>query len=391
MAVRKIGPSWWIDFQFDDTRYRKRSPLNTKGGAQDFEIVLRSELARHGSLERLEPAPTPPQVVTFAEFAERWMLTYVAVNNKWSEQCNKRSVLRANLLPAFGDRPLDAITSAVVERFKVEQLRRRGRAGEGLRPKTLNNILTVLRKCLVTAVEWGELDQLPLIRFLKTGPVPFRYLSPVEAAALLAAAPPGPWREMVLVALHTGLRHCELAGLAWEDVNLERRTLHVVRAKVRGRIAPPKNFRSRTIPLTTQAVAALRALSREAEWVFGHATTDSRARYALRRACERAGLQRLGWHALRHTFASRLAAAGAPLKAVQDLLGHSSMAMTLRYAHLGPQELRFAVELLEDRGSGPSLTGPWDRDARRILDIDPEHLGFPPAQQSQTTALKAVV
>jgi site-specific recombinase XerD len=62
--------------------------------------------------------------------------------------------------------------------------------------------------------------------------------------------------------------------------------------------------------------------------------------------CKRAGLRRIGWHALRHTFASHLVMRGVPLKAVQELMGHATIEMTMRYAHLSPDVRRSAVQML---------------------------------------------
>ena len=67
----------------------------------------------------------------------------------------------------------------------------------------------------------------------------------------------------------------------------------------------------------------------------------------MRRACKKAGIRYIGWHTLRHTFASQLVSEGVPINAVQELLGHSSIVMTMKYAHLAPSALRSAVDVLE--------------------------------------------
>lgn len=75
-------------------------------------------------------------------------------------------------------------------------------------------------------------------------------------------------------------------------------------------------------------------------------------KWPLRAACERAGIRLVGWHVLRHTFASHLVMRGAPLEAVQELLGHQDIKMTMRYAHLSPDARRDAVRLLDGPADG---------------------------------------
>ena len=82
----------------------------------------------------------------------------------------------------------------------------------------------------------------------------------------------------------------------------------------------------------------------------GEMMNSGEIKWPLWRACKRAGLRRIGWHVLRHTFASHLVMRGAPLKAVQELLAHATIMMTMRYAHLAPEISREAVKLLDARG-----------------------------------------
>src|SRR4030095_321719 len=105
-----------------------------------------------------------------------------------------------------------------------------------------------------------------------------------------------------------------------------------------------------------KAIAALRAHRHlRGEFVFcqedGRMLTDNECKWPLWHACRRAGIRRLGWHVLRHTFASHLVMRGVPLKVVQELMGHASIEMTMRYAHLAPAMHSEAVRLLDSYGN----------------------------------------
>src|ERR1700722_3714021 len=153
MAVRKLKGSWWVDFTFNDTRYRKRSPENSRAGAATYELALRQRLA---SGKRINDVNRPGQKeVTFKNFAKQWFEDYVKPNNKYSEQLAKKYVISASLIPAFGNTPIGEISSHDIERYKAEQVK------QGFTNKTIRNRLTILNKCLVTAYEWLRFDGAP--------------------------------------------------------------------------------------------------------------------------------------------------------------------------------------------------------------------------------------
>jgi integrase len=374
--------TWWVDFRFGGERYRKRSPENSRAGALAYEAVLRGRLTRGEPLQEPARNETPP---TFETFAWRWYDTYVRANNRLSEQINKRCTLRVHLVPWFGRCRVNEITGLAVEEFKTAKLK------AGLSPKTINNYLSILGRCLRHAEEWLNIDAVPKIKQLRVPPQKFDYLSFAEAAALLDATTDLQWHAMVLVALRTGLRLGELKGLQWNDVDLERSHLTVHRAVVHDQIGAPKNNRERQVPFTSDVRDALLALDRTRPYVFGrygYRPLDQKtAEHALREACRGAGLRHIGWHTLRHTFASHLAMKGVSMKAIQELLGHSHMTMTMRYAHLAPSTLRDAVSVLEPvRVAGQPIVGQRAVNALALIGIQkqkhPELLGVPANPQT---------
>jgi integrase len=342
MSARKIRGHWYVDFRHEYQRVRKRSPENSRAGALAYEATLRGRLARG---QPMIPAPRQPTAKPrFEAFAWRWYAIYVETNNKPSEQKAKRLILKNHLVPAFGTLTLDAITTLKAEEFKAVKLT------TGLAPKSINNCLAVLGKCLRTAEEWNELDRVPKLKLLRVPPQKFDFLSREEAERLIRTTQEQPWRAMITVALRTGLRLGELIALDWSDVNVETRLLTVRRSAFKRQIVSTKSNRIRHIPFTKETERALRAIQQPSGAVFnqcGRSVDDQSARRAIARLSKEAGIRHIGWHVLRHTFASHLVTAGVSIKAVQELLGHSDVRTTMRYAHLAPSALHDAVRVLE--------------------------------------------
>jgi integrase len=346
MAVRLLKKSWWVDFQFDQKRYRKRSPENTRQGARAYELLLRQKLAGG---ELTEDGRKQQKDHTFAEFATIWFEDYVKTNNKYSEQLAKKYVLSASLVPFFGSRPVEQISAHDIERYKALQIQ------QGFSNKTIMNRLTVLNKCLVTAYEWLELQGAPpKIKWPKWLAPEIDYLSPEECEVLLSHAN-GVIQEMALMALRTGMRQGELRGLQWSSVNWLTRSVAVRHSRddYQKLLVSPKSNRARHIPLDIDVYTMLYQRKKDTGYVFlaadGRPFTNDRASAAMRRLCKKASLRKIGWHTLRHTFASHLAMRGVPLPAIKELMGHATITTTMRYAHVAPSTLRAAIEMLNPK------------------------------------------
>jgi integrase len=159
---------------------------------------------------------------------------------------------------------------------------------------------------------------------------------------------------VIQTGLLTGFRRQELISLRPEDIDSARKTVSVAAHN-------SKNGEGRTLPCGPRLMATLQealACRGPAGTVFvsekGLPWTTNTFGKAFTQACRRAGLEPLSPHVLRHTFASRLVMAGVDLRTVQELMGHKSILMTMRYAHLSPDHTRAAMETLESRFAGKS-------------------------------------
>lgn len=338
MGVKKRHNKWWVDFSFNGRRHRRPSPINTRAGALAFETNLRHKLARGEPADTEEKKP-----ITFTEFIPIWLETYVKNNNKHSEIQTKSIILKLHLLPYFGRFRLEIIDSLGIEKYKAKKIE------EGLHPKTINNHLTVLQKCLRSAMEWGLLKDFPVIKKLKTPPQEFDFLS-VEEGTLLIDSAKGIYRDMITVALGTGLRFGEIKALTWDDVDFAGGEIVVSRAFALGVLGSTKSNKIRRIPMTHAVYETLQRMKKKSGYIFsdkyGNPVVHSTCINRLHGICKKTGLRKIGWHVLRHTFASHLAQSGANLMAVQNLLGHSDIRTTMRYAHINGAVLREAINIL---------------------------------------------
>ena len=294
--------------------------------------------------ESLEEEWVRKKEMSYREFVCEWFENYVRINNKPSEIAGKKRTLTAHLLPYFGDLRIDEISGLDIEKYKRKKLE------SGLSKKTINNHLTIFSTCLKTAKEWHNIDCLSKIKRFKIEPKEMDFLSEKELQCLLYNST-GIWHNMILLSAKTGLRRGELIGLKWEDINFNNRTLNVRRSIVNNIEGSPKSNKHRTIPIGKELFYKLWEIRQKKGYVFqvkpGHHIGARTCHDNLSKICKRAGLRTIGWHTLRHTFASHLAMKGAPVFAIKELMGHADIQTTMRYAHLAPSTLEAAISVLE--------------------------------------------
>ncbi len=252
-------------------------------------------------------------------------------------------------LTAFlGTKKLTELTAWHLEQFK------KARKDAGKAPATVNLELTYVKTMLRKARSWGNLAEDPgrEVRPLTGVHGKVRFLSEEEARLLAACSPA--LRQVIQAGVLTGFRRQELISLRPEDIDGARKTVSVAAHN-------SKDGEGRTLPCGPRLMATVQeALARcgTAGAVFvsekGIPWTTHTFGKACTQACHRAALELLSPHVLRHTFASRLVMAGVDLRTVQDLMGHKSILMAMRYAHLSPDHKRAAMETLETRFAGKS-------------------------------------
>jgi integrase len=280
--------------------------------------------------------------VSFEDAAAEW-LRFIEEDRerKRSTLNDYRSALRAHLLPAFGGRPLEEITAEEIERWR--------RSLSGLSNRSKNKLLIQLHGIFRRAqIVWG-LPVNPLARVEKHPLRPsgdIQVFSPEEVWALVRAAGSAQDGALFVTAAFTGLRLGELLALRWRDVDFAGATIRVRASYSARHLTTPKSGKLRAVPLAPDVANALAQLGRRVDWVgeddlvFAGETGGYLDGSALRRrylaALGGAGLRRLRFHDLRHTFGTRMIAK-ADIRRVQEWMGHADIQTTMRYLHYAPR------------------------------------------------------
>jgi integrase len=250
-------------------------------------------------------------------------------------------------------RRLDQIDDGVIDAYKRMRTSQASRHGKPVAPRSVNRELATLRRLLRMASDWKLLVKVPKIKLLR-GEKQREFVLSAEDEARYFDALPADMRPFCIFLVDTGLRAGEGIKLEWPEVNLRERPGYVM---VRSGYA--KNSKRRTIDLTPRARKTLEGLKGRAGLVFRNA--DGERLYHTWLDQQHADVRALlGFspefvlHSLRLTFGTRLGAAGADIRTIMDLMGHTSMAVAQRYIHPSTQATRRAIERMGQASEVPA-------------------------------------
>lgn len=348
-GVYKRGNVWWIRYTGLDGRQVRESSQSTLARDAEALLTVRKLAVQQGQ----QPEHARIKNYTFKELAEKYLLFIVTQKASYS----KGNIIRY-LVGEFGHLPLKQFSLEFVERFKARLLSapRSPKKGGGeprspLTPATVNRRLATLKHMFTKAYDWRMVSEavskeVHRVKLEKEENRRDRFLSEEEIARLLDACGTDDkqrhLRPILIFALNTGCRKEEILSLRWQNVDLLHGFINITKTK---------NSEARKLPLNEPLREMLSRQVRRigCEFVFFDPETGRRfqdVRRSFSTALRKAGITDFHFHDLRHTYASQMVMAGVDLTTVSRLLGHKTLAMTLRYSHLAPQHLSNAVDAL---------------------------------------------
>jgi integrase len=384
-SLYQQGDQWYGRWYVNGQRVkRKLGPARAPGGKTGMTRVM-AEREMRRRMETDTAAPSVADRITVQDVGERLLEHLEALGRKRTTINAYTAALTAHISPALGSLALARVEPADIERYIAHDRR------AGTPAKTIGNALGFLHSVFEFGQRRGWCTNNPCKLVDKPQiqqSTEIHFLTQDELEALLRATLNARDRVLFLTAAMTGLRQGELLALRWRDIDWAASRVRVRRNYVRGEWGTPKTRRgSRSVPLADRVAAELdRLYQRSAyqdddELVFCHPERGTVLDHSdlvrrFKKALKSANVRPVRFHDLRHTFGTRMAAAGVPLRTLQEWLGHRDFATTLIYADYQPsaQEAEF-VERAFGLGpnSGPKLSetkGNDEHETAATIDVD---------------------
>jgi integrase len=337
--VKLPSGRWEVRYRDPLGRPRRRR-FDTKGAANDHVAKIRTQGNEGGYI-----APEQGRI-TFDQWADAWWKTKIDLRSRTLARYERD--LRLHIRPRFGRRQLSKITRSEVQAWVAEM------RADGVPDSAVRRRYSVFRKVMGDAVADERIVKSPCreIALPQDKRLDIKVLTAEEVAKLAAAMPV--WcRSFVWVAAYTGLRWSEMLGLRRRDIDLLHRRINVTRqivevgSEFRGFDKPKTDAGTRSIDLPPFLCGIIEDQLKRAQpgpdgLVFVNTRkhsphVSSFSSQTWKKAREKVGRSDLRWHDLRHTTVALAIANGAHPKAIQELMGHSSITVTLdRYGHLFP-------------------------------------------------------
>ena len=333
MGVFPKNGNFWIDYYAEGVRHREKVGPSKSLAVKALK-KREIEIAEGKFLDVKRDVR-----ILFKDFAEIYIETYAKKKRSWA---STDKLYLKKLLPFFGSKYLQEITPFLVRQYQGK------RRKEKTFKKTLVSVAYVNRelaclKCMFgLAMEGDYVAQNPVkkVKFEKENNSRTRFLEKEELKKLLECCD-SRLRPIVLLAVNTGMRKAEIQNLKWREVDFHRGFITLLRTK---------NGEVRNVPLNQTAKEALIAVPKnpESSYIFCNSKgIPYNFGASFLTALKNAEITGFRFHDLRHTAASYLAMSGVDLNTIRDILGHKSLDMVLRYAHLSPAHQTNAVSRLD--------------------------------------------
>lgn len=357
------SPKGWIEYDIrgthaDGTVYRERRKSHlptitaTERWAQQRETEILAQGPEHA--RRITP--------TLSEFWDEYERIHFANGPrgplKASSRASKASHWRVHIEPVLGKTRLSDISRRVLDEFTASLQAPIARTGKKRSLKTVNDILTSLNSMFARAEAWERARSIPRAKLFRLDHPEIEFWDFDEWERLREAAAKVSTRHLAMYMLgcRAGLRAGEMQGFAPQDVDYKRGCIWVRRSVWRGVEGLPKGGKARRIPVGQDVLAALKAVTPVSTTRLllrhdGRPVIEDTLRSWAATVELRAGLNDGsvgGLHIMRHTYASHLAMRGVSIRVIKDLLGHTDIKTTMRYAHLMPSSLDAAVTALDE-------------------------------------------